>query len=142
MDIDIAMVNKLYDLAVMQPEVPVSLKEHYLSLQHHAGECVGCRGCESRCPFGVKVVPNRGTVWEITGAEYGPGYWRKENKHYICLLFQFKTITAERIRRIPSPERKVRGSEKTRIPTSVATIGSMVAIIPALLASTVRRPIV
>ena len=55
-DIDIAMVNKLYDLAVMQPEVPSSLKQHYLSLAHHADECIGCRGCESRCPFGVKVA--------------------------------------------------------------------------------------
>ena len=55
-DIDIAMVNKLYDLAVMQPEVPASLKEHYLSLTHHADECIGCQGCESRCPFGVKVA--------------------------------------------------------------------------------------
>ena len=54
-DIDIAMVNKLYDLAVMQPEVPASLKQHYLSLEHYAGECVACRGCESRCPFSVKV---------------------------------------------------------------------------------------
>ena len=55
-EIDIAMVNKLYDLAVMQPEVPASLKQHYLSLEHHADECIGCRGCESRCPFGVKVA--------------------------------------------------------------------------------------
>ena len=55
-DIDIAMVNKLYDLAAMQEQVPASLKEHYLSLAHHAGECVGCRGCESRCPFGVPVA--------------------------------------------------------------------------------------
>ena len=56
MEIDIAMVNKLYDLAVMQPEVPASVREHYRALRHHAGECVGCRGCESRCPFGVKVA--------------------------------------------------------------------------------------
>ena len=55
-DIDIAMVNKLYDLAVMQPTVPHSLKEHYLSLEHHAGDCIGCRGCESRCPFSVKIA--------------------------------------------------------------------------------------
>ena len=55
-DIDIAMVNKLYDLAVMQPEVPASLREHYLSLAHRADECVGCRGCESRCPFSVPVA--------------------------------------------------------------------------------------
>ncbi|MBR6029519.1 MAG: aldo/keto reductase [Clostridia bacterium] len=55
-DIDIAMVNKLYDLAVMQPEVPASLRQHYASLTHHADECIGCRGCESRCPFGVPVA--------------------------------------------------------------------------------------
>ena len=55
-DIDIAMVNKLYDLAVMQPEVPASLREHYLALAHHADECIACRGCETRCPFGVKVA--------------------------------------------------------------------------------------
>jgi predicted aldo/keto reductase-like oxidoreductase len=55
-EIDIAMVNKLYDLASMQPEVPASLRQHYLSLEHHAGECVGCRGCEGRCPFDVPVT--------------------------------------------------------------------------------------
>ncbi len=55
-DIDIAMINKLYDLAVMQPEVPASLKQHYLALAHHADECVRCRKCESRCPFGVKIA--------------------------------------------------------------------------------------
>ena len=55
-DIDVAMVNKLYDLAAMQPEVPASVREHYRSLAHHADECIGCGGCESRCPFGVKVM--------------------------------------------------------------------------------------
>ena len=66
-DIDIAMVNKLYDLAVMQPEVPASLREHYLSLQHHASECIGCRGCESRCPFGVKVADRMTRTAELFG---------------------------------------------------------------------------
>jgi len=56
MEIDIAMVNKLYDLAVMQPEVPASVREHYNNLAHRADECVGCQSCESRCPFGVKVA--------------------------------------------------------------------------------------
>jgi predicted aldo/keto reductase-like oxidoreductase len=54
-EIDIAMVNKLYDLAVMQPEVPASVREHYFALEHRADECLGCRQCESRCPFGVPV---------------------------------------------------------------------------------------
>lgn len=56
MDIDIAMVNKLYDLAVMQPEVPASVKAHYEELEVNASDCVGCGGCEERCPFGVLVV--------------------------------------------------------------------------------------
>ena len=55
-DIDIAMVNKLYDLAVMQPEVPASVKSHYQALEHTASECIGCGGCETRCPFHVSIV--------------------------------------------------------------------------------------
>ena len=65
--IDIAMVNKLYDLAVMQPEVPASLREHYLALEHHANECVACRGCESRCPFGVPVASRMEKAAELFG---------------------------------------------------------------------------
>ena len=56
MDIDIAMVNKFYDLAIQQPTLPESLREHYRALEHGAGECVGCQSCESRCPFGVKIA--------------------------------------------------------------------------------------
>lgn len=55
-DIDIAMVNKFYDLAVWQGKVPESVKAHYEALAHTASECVGCKGCETRCPFGVKIA--------------------------------------------------------------------------------------
>lgn len=55
-DIDIAMVNKYYDLATMQPEVPTGVKAHYQALAHRADECIGCESCESRCPFGVKIA--------------------------------------------------------------------------------------
>ncbi len=55
-DIDIAMVNKLYDLATMQPEVPASIREHYKALSVNASDCIACGGCETRCPFGVKIV--------------------------------------------------------------------------------------
>lgn len=55
-NIDIAMVNKLYDLAVMQPEVPESVREHYRALECGADACIACHGCESRCPFGVKIA--------------------------------------------------------------------------------------
>ena len=56
--IDIAMVNKLSDLAAMQPDVPASLREHYLSLSANGKDCIGCGGCEKRCPFGVHVIEN------------------------------------------------------------------------------------
>lgn len=56
MDIDIAMVNKFYDLAVLQPEVPESVQQHYLDLSVTASACIGCQSCESRCPFGVKIA--------------------------------------------------------------------------------------
>lgn len=56
MDIDIAMVNKLYDLAVMQPDVPDSVRDHYRVMKTNAADCIGCGGCETRCPFGVKIV--------------------------------------------------------------------------------------
>ena len=56
MDIDIAMVNKFYDLASAQPEVPESVRAHYLALKPTASACVGCQSCESRCPFGVPIA--------------------------------------------------------------------------------------
>ncbi len=53
--IDIAMVNKLYDLAVMT-DTPSSVTDHYRCLSANASDCIGCKGCETRCPFGVKVA--------------------------------------------------------------------------------------
>lgn len=55
-DIDIAMVNKLYDLALMQPDIPDSVRDHYRVMKSNASDCIGCRSCESRCPFGVKIA--------------------------------------------------------------------------------------
>lgn len=66
-DLDIAMINKFYDLATMQPEVPATVKDHYLSLGHTASECMGCRACEERCPFGVKIAERM----EKTAALFG-----------------------------------------------------------------------
>ena len=56
MEIDIAMVNKLYDLAVQQPTVPESVRAHYEALPVTASACIGCQSCEERCPFGVGVA--------------------------------------------------------------------------------------
>lgn len=54
--IDIAMVNKLYDLATMQDKLPESLAGHYHSLSANADDCISCGGCETRCPFNVDIV--------------------------------------------------------------------------------------
>ena len=64
-NIDIAMVGKLYDLAAMQTEVPASLREHYRALEANASDCIGCGGCESRCPFGVNIVERMAKTAEL-----------------------------------------------------------------------------
>ena len=54
--IDVAQVNKYLDLAFAHKDnVPESVREHYLTLDHTAGECVECGACEKRCPFAVPV---------------------------------------------------------------------------------------
>ncbi|HIV87969.1 MAG TPA: aldo/keto reductase, partial [Candidatus Pygmaiobacter gallistercoris] len=54
--IDIAMVNKLYDLAVLHDEPPATVRAHYGALATPASACISCHSCEGRCPFGVKVA--------------------------------------------------------------------------------------
>ena len=66
-DIDIAMVNKFYDLATVQESIPESVAQHYKALKHTASECIGCKGCESRCPFGVEVADRMRQVAELFG---------------------------------------------------------------------------
>ena len=65
--IDIPAVNKFYDLAVLHDEVPDSLLEHYRALDAHAGDCIACRACEGRCPFGVKVADKMTAAAELFG---------------------------------------------------------------------------
>lgn len=65
--IDIATANKYYDLAVMQDEVPDSLREHYRALDATAADCTACRACEERCPFGVKIADKMGKAAELFG---------------------------------------------------------------------------
>ena len=65
--IDIAMVNKFYDLATQQPEVPASVRDHYLALEPGASACVACRACESRCPFGVAIADRMARAAELFG---------------------------------------------------------------------------
>lgn len=66
--IDIAMVNKLYDLAVMQPEVPAAVRAHYEGLSANAVDCIACGGCEKRYPFDVPVIQRMEKAKELFGS--------------------------------------------------------------------------
>ena len=65
--IDIASVTKFLNLAVAQGGVPETVREHYAVLEHHAGECVQCGACETRCPFGVAIRENMKRAVEVFG---------------------------------------------------------------------------
>ena len=56
--IDVASVTKFLNLAKAQGQIPETVREHYDVLSHHAGECIRCGGCESRCPFQVPIMEN------------------------------------------------------------------------------------
>ncbi|MDR3596320.1 aldo/keto reductase [Clostridium sp.] len=65
--IDIALVNKYLDLALIQEEVPETLKNHYELLEHHAGECIECGACMKNCPFGVDIINKMKQAVELFG---------------------------------------------------------------------------
>ena len=65
--IDIASVNKFYDLATMYDEVPDSLREHYRALGATAADCIACHACEKRCPFGVKIAEKMAAAAKLFG---------------------------------------------------------------------------
>ncbi len=66
-EIDIAMVNKFYDLAVQQEKMPESVQAHYEALGTTASSCIECRSCESRCPFGVEIAERMKKTAELFG---------------------------------------------------------------------------
>lgn len=43
--VDISSVNKLFNLTVVQGEIPETVREHYRALTHHASECIACGAC-------------------------------------------------------------------------------------------------
>ena len=57
--INIALVNKYYDLALMGDAQAV---DHYDKLALHAGDCTACGHCDSRCPFGVAQSQRMATM--------------------------------------------------------------------------------
>ena len=68
-DIDIDRINKLLSIAKMYDEksIPQEIRDAYEKLEHHAGECIQCGACESRCPFGVPVRENMKEAKRIFG---------------------------------------------------------------------------
>jgi len=65
--IDIAYVTKFMHLAEIQGAIPETVREHYAALKHHAGECIKCGVCETRCPFGVEIRQNMARAAQIFG---------------------------------------------------------------------------
>ena len=65
--IDIADVTKFLNLAKAQGGVPETVREHYRVLPRHAGDCIQCGACETRCPFGVDIRANMREASEMFG---------------------------------------------------------------------------
>ncbi|RAP47775.1 MAG: aldo/keto reductase [Methanosphaera sp. rholeuAM6] len=65
--INIAMLNKLYDLATVHEDIPLSIREHYNNLEAHAIDCFGCKHCEERCPFGVEIIEIMKKAYDLFG---------------------------------------------------------------------------
>ena len=65
--IDIATVIKFLNLVKAQKQIPETVREHYSSLEHKAGECIQCGVCESRCPFDVKITQNMQLAKQVFG---------------------------------------------------------------------------
>lgn len=66
-EIDVALVTKFLNLARAQGQTPETVREHYRALKAPAGECIACRACESRCPFGVSIVENMREAERVFG---------------------------------------------------------------------------
>ncbi len=49
--LDIGLINKYYDLSRAGDALA---REHYLTLEKRASDCISCGHCDRRCPFGVK----------------------------------------------------------------------------------------
>ena len=65
--IDVASVTKFLNLSKAQKAVPETVREHYEVLAHHAGECISCGACETRCPFSVSIMENMKQAAEMFG---------------------------------------------------------------------------
>lgn len=62
--LDVALINKYYDLALLGDKLA---KEHYLTLEKRASDCIGCGHCNARCPFGVDGMGRMQAVKDYFG---------------------------------------------------------------------------
>lgn len=62
--LDIGLINKYYDLSKLGD---VMAKDHYLTLEKTAGDCVQCGHCNSRCPFHVDQMARMREIQEYFG---------------------------------------------------------------------------
>mgnify|MGYP004641123257 FL=1 len=63
-DLNVGMINKYYDLAKAGD---LLAKDHYLTLSHHAEDCLECGHCEERCPFKVAQMSRMKEIKEYFG---------------------------------------------------------------------------
>lgn len=67
-DIDIAMVNKYLDIALLNvANIPPSIRQHYKSLSASGADCIACGSCEEKCPFSVPIINNMERARELLG---------------------------------------------------------------------------
>lgn len=62
--LEIALINKYYDLTRLGDELA---REHYLTLDKTASECVQCGHCSGRCPFHVDQMSRMHEIAEYFG---------------------------------------------------------------------------
>ncbi len=63
--LNIALINKYYDLALLGDNLA---REHYMTLEKKAGECIKCHHCDKRCPFKVRQSERMGRIAKYFGA--------------------------------------------------------------------------
>ena len=63
--LDIGLINKYYDLSRLGDGLA---REHYLTLEKQAGDCVGCGHCDGRCPFHVAQSSRMQEILSYFGA--------------------------------------------------------------------------
>lgn len=62
--LDIALINKYYDLARIGDNLAA---DHYRKLELHASDCIHCGHCDSRCPFHVRQSGRMAEIAEYFG---------------------------------------------------------------------------